>query len=449
MKILKFGGSSVKNAHSMRNVAEILSEYDDNMLIVLSACGGITNKITDSIKSAASEKRFKITIDEIKKHHIDIIDELILNQELNEKAKIKVNELINSLAEIHEGVNLLQECTAKSLDQATSFGELLSTNVFYFYLKNIGLDVGFADSGEYLKTDSEFGAASVNFDLFHRNVSQKLFPYTEKHRIIITQGFIATDENNHTTTLGRGGSDYSASLYGAALKYSGVKVDEIHIWTDVSGVLSGDPRKLLNTKTVPVMTFSEIRELSFYGAKVLHPNTIKPANESQIPVRVLNTFVPLNPGTLITDNPPDNKYSLHSAVLKESCLLYRKKVSAKENSHHLLAGYLNNMISSKTRVMFSNSTESSISIITEDTQNMQNTDGFTIEKVSIITLSGTNITTDTKGQILLDIAAVLSENMPLQIVYGSSDVSILMTYKKMNAKKALKSIHELIINKYL
>jgi aspartate kinase len=449
MKILKFGGSSVKNANAMRNVAEIISDYNEKILVVLSACGGITNKITESINVAANDKNYKKYIDEINSHHLNIIDELITNNELHTKAKNRINELIKSLSEIHEGVNLLNECTPKSIDQATSFGELLSTSVFYFYLKNKGLNASIINSSEIITTDSQFNSASVIFDKFYSNVNEKLLPEINDNNIIIAQGFIASDEQGRTTTLGRGGSDYSASLYGAGLKKSGIAVEEIQIWTDVSGVLSGDPRKLLNTKTVPVMTFSEIRELSFYGAKVLHPDTIKPANEAQIPVKVLNTFVPLNPGTIITDTPPDKSYSLHSAVLKENCILYRKKVSVKENSHYILSGYLKKILDDNIKVMFSNSTESSISIITEDVKISLDDNELTSEKVSIIALSGTNITTDTKGQILLDIASVLSDNMPLQIVYGSSDVSILMTYKKGSGKKALKAIHELIINKYL
>lgn len=449
MKILKFGGTSVKNAVAMKNVVEILSEYSENLLVVLSACSGITNKITASIQNAAFENNYSDTVNEIKHHHYDICDDIITDPELNTEAKINIDKLIDGLMEIHEGVHLLKECTPKSLDYASSFGELLSTTTFYYFLKNESINVAFADSRKIMKTDSNFNSANVDFDALNSNTEDILLPLINEHKITVIQGFIASNEKGTTTTLGRGGSDYTAALYGAGLKYAGADVKEIQIWTDVSGVLSGDPRKLPNTKTVPIMTFSEIRELSFYGAKVLHPNTIKPANEAQIPVRVLNTYVPLNPGTLIVDVSPDTNYMLHSAVLKENCILFRKKVPAKENSHDLLSKHLAELHDSLSKVMFSNSTESSISIITEESTNNPLDSQFTKEKVSIICLSGANITTDTKGQILLDIAAVLSENMPLQIVYGSSDVSILLAYKKNNAKKALKAIHELIIGKYL
>ena len=450
MKIFKFGGTSVKNASAMDKVFNVLNENgDEKKLVVLSACGGITNKITASVNIAANDDTYLEIIDQIEKHHFKLIDDLIKNNELQNEVKEKVSELITGLKTIHEGVSLLNECTPKSLDHALSYGELLSTTIFYYYLLENGVNAGFSDSRKIIKTDNNHNNASVKHENFKQNINSILKPLFDKNDIIVIQGFIATDDKDQTTTLGRGGSDYTASLYGAGLKEAGVDVDEIQIWTDVSGVLSGDPRKLLNTKTIPLMTFNEIRELSFYGAKVLHPNTIKPAYEANIPVRVMNTFVPLNPGTKIVDKIETKDYSLHSAVLKENCILLRRNVPVKENSHEILSKTLKELLVNKFNVLFSNSTESSITIIIEEDTRFRDVEHTSSEKVSIICVSGTNITTDTQGKILIDLADILADKMPLKIVYGSSDVSILLTYKKAKAKKALKAIHGLITKKYL
>jgi aspartate kinase len=220
--------------------------------------------------------------------------------------KERILSIITQLRELAEGIYYLNECTPKVYDSVISCGELMSTTIVSYALSVRGFENKWLDSRDLLKTNNEFNSATVDFSKTIKQLENLIQNEFINNNIFITQGFIGSDTEGRTTTLGRGGSDYSAAIYGNCFHNSGVDVSEIQIWTDVNGVMTADPRILKNALSIDEMSFEEVLELSFYGAKVLHPDTIKPAIDLNIPVVVLNTFNPEFKGTVIKANCCDN-----------------------------------------------------------------------------------------------------------------------------------------------
>ncbi len=296
MKILKFGGSSVANAENIRKVIRIISQSSKkvkDLIIVVSALGGVTDNLI-KIASLASEKD-----DTYKKLLEGVIDQH--NQAIKKLVKPKSQKLV--LAEVEkkydelnkslQGIYLLGELSLRSLDKIMSFGEQLSAYIISEAIKDQKIESKFIDSRSLIKTDDNFGSPNVNI--------QKTYELLSKHfqansGLSIMGGFIASTDNGIVTTLGRGGSDYTASLVGAA-----VNAETIEIWTDVDGVMTADPRKVEEAFPLLRISYEEAGELTHFGAKVIHPKTIKPARLKNIPIDIKNTFNPHGAGTRISN----------------------------------------------------------------------------------------------------------------------------------------------------
>lgn len=304
MRVLKFGGSSVGTPERIKSVIDILTEYQNKGIkfgVVFSAFQGITDSlISISNKAVLRDDAYLNDLEQLEKIHSDAINFLIQSK-LREATQKKVNNLLEELKEIVHGVYLVKELTLRTLDFILSFGERLSCIIIADGMNSRGLDAEYLDSRLVLKTDDSFGSAKVKFEVTDKNI-QNYFSLHNKIQIIT--GFIASTEKNETVTLGRGGSDYTASIFGAALN-----VEEIEIWTDVDGILTADPRKVTDAFSLPAVTYEEAMELSHFGAKVIHPPTMKPALDKKIKIRIKNTFNPQHKGTLIAhrnDTSPFN-----------------------------------------------------------------------------------------------------------------------------------------------
>ncbi|MDP1994864.1 MAG: aspartate kinase, partial [Ignavibacteria bacterium] len=295
MKILKFGGSSVASAERIKNVIGIVKaslKKEKNIAVVFSAYQTVTDKLIAASHLAAKGNPIYLeNLKELENKHLSIAKELIsVSKQSSVIANIKFQ--LNELDDILHGVFLIKELSLKTLDYILSFGERLSAYTISEALNDIKIPANFLDTRQLIKTDGLFGNARVNFELTNKNI-QKYFAASKKLQIVT--GFIASTLENETTTLGRGGSDFTASILGAALN-----VKEIEIWTDVDGVLTADPRKVGNAFTVKHLTFDEAMELSHFGAKVIYPPTMQPAHAKGIPIRIKNTFNPSSEGTLIS-----------------------------------------------------------------------------------------------------------------------------------------------------
>ncbi|MDQ2747809.1 MAG: bifunctional aspartate kinase/homoserine dehydrogenase I [Acidobacteriota bacterium] len=294
MKVLKFGGSSVGNAESIEKVVEIVKREieKDSCVVVLSAMQGTTDALIEAGKCAAGgDETFREKIAAIKNRHLAAIVELMPEGQRRE-IENSVEAAVGKLERIGEGVFLLHELSARTLDRIVSFGEILSTKIVAAKFDSLGTANFWTDSRKLIKTDSNFGYAAVDFAKTNAEIEN--YFKDSQQKLYIAQGFIASDADEATTTLGRGGSDYTGAILAAALNAT-----VLEIWTDVSGMMTADPRVVRNIKPIPRITYREAMELSHFGAKVIYPPTIQPVMQRKIPVLIKNTFAPDDFGTLI------------------------------------------------------------------------------------------------------------------------------------------------------
>ena len=302
MMIIKFGGTSVGDARRIEGVFNIVTGLSKNkgkgkLGVVVSAMTGVTDDLIKMSRIAASrDASYAEVFNRVRHRHHTLVKELglIRDKKLNDFLEERFAFLHDTL----HGVYLVGELSNRTLDFVSAHGELLSACVIAAYFRSRKMKAGFLDAREVIKTDDEFGSARVDFNLTNKNI-RSYFRQSGNHVEIIT-GFISSNQQHETTTLGRGGSDYTAAIFGAALN-----ADEIQIWTDVDGVLTADPRKVRKAFSVPVMTYREAMEMSHFGAKVIHPPTIVPALAKGIPLRIKNSFKPEHPGTLISTKSMD------------------------------------------------------------------------------------------------------------------------------------------------
>ena len=296
MKVLKFGGSSVANTENIKKVLSIIAKTSKNnkVAVVVSAFGKTTNNLIAGANEALVDidKAAEI-IQTIKVLHHQVIDDLIFKN-ANE-VKQEVDFLLDRLSSIYEGIFLLQELSNKTLAKVCSFGERFSSYIIANAAKE-ELNAIHKESRALISTNDDYLNAQVNFKITNNNIID--FFNSNKHQITLLGGFISSNINGETTTLGRGGSDYSAAIYAAALN-----ADELQIWTDVSGMFTANPRVVKQAFAIPEISYEEAMELSHFGAKVLYPPTIQPALRKEIPIRIKNTFDPENFGTLICNYP--------------------------------------------------------------------------------------------------------------------------------------------------
>ena len=316
MKVLKFGGTSVGSAERIEKVLDIIQSKaasEKRIAVIFSAFGKVTDLLIEMGRSASiGDESYKQIFNDLEKIHIETADKLI---SIRKRSQIltRVKLLLKDLEEVIYGVYLVKELTAKTLDYIMSFGERLSAYIISECLADRNLINEFVDTREIIKTNDMFGQAVVDFEQTNLNIRQR---FNFGQNIFIVTGFIASTPKNETTTLGRGGSDYSASIFGAVLD-----ADEIEIWTDVDGVMTADPRKVKTAFPIPQLTYEEAMELSHFGAKVIHPPTMQPALDKNIPLRIKNTFNPGFSGTVIGSDSTQNGFNIQGISSIDSVAL--------------------------------------------------------------------------------------------------------------------------------
>lgn len=285
MKVLKFGGTSVGSAANIKQVKKIVLNQSDDLIVVVSAVGGITDKILLAAENAASGTGdFHTELTEIRQKHQEILHELF-----GETAQVHsdVDQLLAELEQILTGITLVGELTAKTLDRIAGIGERISSHIVARFIGCVRVD-----TSELIQTDSNFGKATVDFEQTNVRIAEAFAGFKG---LAVVPGFISKNSKGEFTTLGRGGSDYTAAILAAALD-----VATLEIWTDVNGFMTADPRVIRKAYTIPELTYSEAMELSHFGAKVIYPPTILPVYQKGIPIQIKNTFDPENQGTRIS-----------------------------------------------------------------------------------------------------------------------------------------------------
>lgn len=294
MQVLKFGGTSVANAENINKVVAIVKEKikNDTTVVVVSALGGVTDLLLNAASLAADgNESYKEKLATVEQRHLEAVKELIPVAQQSQLLSL-VKKSCNEIEDICNGIFLLRELTPRSKDRIGSYGEWLSSQIITAKFKSDGIAAIWKDARELITTNSGFTSAEVDFATSDKKIKDWLA--TETSSLFILPGFIAADKNGITTTLGRGGSDYTAAILASALNAT-----MLEIWTDVSGMMTADPRLTSNAKIIPSISYQEAMELSHFGAKVIYPPTIQPVMSKGIPVWIKNTFAPADEGTLI------------------------------------------------------------------------------------------------------------------------------------------------------
>jgi len=453
MKVLKFGGSSVANSENIKKVLKIVSDASNEtkIAVIVSAFGKTTDNLLAGANHALQNIELaKEQLEIIQKLHFEVINELIKTN-ITEVAE-KANSLFNKVLSIYQGIFLLQELSAKTLAKVSSFGEKLSSFIIANAAKEL-FDAAHQESNKLIITDSNYLNAQVDFGKTNQNITD--FFNKNSHQVTIFGGFISSNEGGEITTLGRGGSDYSAAIFAAALD-----ADELEIWTDVSGMFTANPTIVKQAFAIKEISYEEAMELSHFGAKVLYPPTIQPALRKEIPIRIKNTFEPENSGTLISNNPQKN-----GAVKGISHIENISLITLEGGGMVGIPGFSKRLFETlsqqKINVIFITQASSEYSICVGVYENdapkaklsLEETFCVEIERkkikpihiesdLAIIAVVGESMKNHQglSGQIF---SALGKNNVNIRaIAQGSSEKNISAVINKKDAKKALNTLHE-------
>lgn len=323
MIIHKFGGTSVGTPAQIASVAEIISrQYQDppgrrpGVVVVVSAMSGVTDQLIRSARAAArgDDSLFREIKAQLLRRHLETVEGLLSQGSDRLEVGGIIEDRLNELERFLRSIAVLGELTGRGRDAVMSFGEILSSIILAAVLRQMGLASQAISATQLIVTDEHFGEAGVLFPQTRHNLQSRIVPLVEKGMIPVVTGYLGATEKGATTTLGRGGSDYSAAILGA-----GLDAEEVWIWSDVDGILTADPNIVPGARTLLQLSYQEAAELAYFGAEVLHPKTIQPVIENNIPLRILNSFNPGHPGTLIVGYPsPDRK--VYSAIISATGL---------------------------------------------------------------------------------------------------------------------------------
>lgn len=299
---MKFGGTSVGSPEAIEAVINIVQKQldaGDRVVVVVSAMGGVTDMLLRSVDAAVRGDRWEYQklSGKIREKHEEVLNQLMEPSDLREKTFERIDRLLAEHTELCQAVNILGEVTPRIRDAMVSFGERLSSRVIAAVMQGRGINSQQFDANNLILTDDKFQSASPLWKETEQQIGWRLQPALNEGKTPVITGFIGANRDGVITTLGRGGSDYSAAII-AAFTHS----DELIIWTDVDGVMTTDPRIDSRAQVLPEISFQEVGELAFYGAKVLHPKTVQPLIDRDMTVRVCNTFNPDYPGTRITNH---------------------------------------------------------------------------------------------------------------------------------------------------
>jgi aspartate kinase len=449
MIIMKFGGTSVKNAQAILNVISIIKKHlRRKPIIVLSAMAGVTNILVEALQAAAKQQNQKVRkcIERIRSLHLHTITELFPDSDLKENLVQLVTTEIEKLKILLSAVETIRFESENLMPAVLSIGEILSSQILNTTLKREGIDTRYLDARKFIiTTDPQNGSKPIP-KAIRRAAVKQIVPWLKKDNLIITQGFIAATMAGVPTTLGRNGSDYSASLLGAALQ-----VEEIQIWTDVNGILSADPTIIPSAKPLQMMTFDEASELAYFGARVLHPASIQPAMEQSIPVRVLNSHFPEERGTIIVPHiTRPEKPHVKSIAYKENITLVTLQSSNLLFSPEILGEFFQHMTRHGKHVYAVNKSATTLSLTIEKQEDIDeivqelkfNGDIHIESQKAIVSVVGQNLKHN--PVIVWQIIKMLGEaGVKLDLISQmSSQISFMFIVEEKDIEKTVKLLHK-------
>lgn len=445
MIVMKFGGTSIQDAVAMRNAAEIVAARVARApLVVVSAMARVTDALL-RVSQAAKERRFddaSAMIDEIRDRHRTTARELLDRAGSLEAVDREIEKHIEELENLSRSVATLGELTPRTQDAIVSFGERLSSVILTAAMHARGINAEIVDSRDFIVTDDRFTKAAPLMEATAERARSILLPLIESGRLPVAQGFIGSTTEGVTTTIGRGGSDYSAALIGAALG-----AEAIEIWTDVDGLMTADPRIVPDARRIRVISFAEASELSYFGAKVLHPSTVLPAVERGIPVHIYNTLNPECEGTLIVAVPRTSGNVIKSIAFKRGVTI----VNVNSTRMLLAFGFLRTIFEvfdhHQTSVDVVTTSEVSVSMTLDDTERLDaiKRDLSGIGEVSvernkaIVCVVGDNLKF-TPGVAARLFKAIDSINVNM-ISQGASEINLTFVIDESDVDRVVRGLH--------
>ena len=455
MKVLKFGGTSVASADHIKKIIAIVDENirrGEKVVLVFSAMSEVTTRLLEIGRmAAAGDDTYRELLNAIEARHFAAIKALLPVQAQSNLIAV-TKSCFNELSDLLRGVSLIREFSPRTSDLTASFGERLSTRIIAAALTAAGIPAEFCDARELIVTDDQFGMANVDFAATNANI---IAHFENRSAIQCVTGFIGQTPDKLTTTLGRGGSDYTASIIGSALNVSGIE-----IWTDVDGMMTADPRKVSNAFTIPNITYAEAMELSHFGARVIYPPSLQPAFASDIPIRIFNTFNPSFPGTLISRTAVRREFDITgissiddialvniqgSGMIGVAGISARLFTALSENG---ISVVLISQASSEHSICFAINPETAqkaqavLEKVFEKEIESGQIDGINIQKnLSIIAIVGEGMrkSTGISGKLF----SVLGKNgiNVIATAQGSSELNISVVIEKNDLSKSLNAIH--------
>lgn len=441
MIVMKFGGSSVANAERIKHVASIIEAYKEKRpVVVLSAMGDTTDNLLEAADKAVNGI---VDVAGVAKLHEDTAKELEINIET-------INSLLDELKQLLTGISMLKELSKRTRDYLVSFGERMSVRMMAAYLESRNIPAKFYDAWELgIKSDSNFMAAEL-LDEVWENIPKALNPYKngEENQIPIVTGFIAKDLKGNITTLGRGGSDLTATIIGAAMD-----VCEVQTWKDVDGIMTTDPRMVKSAKPVPEITYEEAQELAMFGAQVLHPRSMIPVRKTGTPVRVKNSYNISSPGSIIVEKHTGKVPPVCAITLVKNITLIDIVSSRMLGAAGFLAHIFNNFLKWNISIDVIATSEVSVSL-TVNTKTDLSGLVADLEQASEVTVR--------KGKAIVSIIcdaahssailasgfdALADEGINVQMIsQGASKVNISMIVNEDEAEKTVQILHAAYFN---
>jgi len=446
MIVIKFGGTSVGDAERVANAIEIVAERQHRKpIVVVSALAGVTNDLVAATEAArlGDVDRVAEIIDRVRQRHEDVATRLVQQKfDFFEAFLKQLQKQIDQVRTILHGIALLREITPRAKDKVVAIGEKLSSVLFAYSMMMRALPGELVQSEDVVITDDRFGEANPDMDATTAAARRALLPLLDRGLIPVMGGFIGRTADGATTTLGRGGSDYSAAIIGAA-----AGAEEIQIWTDVDGMMTCDPRLIPGARVIDRIAYDEAAELAWFGAKVLHPKTIAPAVGLNIPVRVLNTHNVASLGTVITRDGDDRGAGPRAVAVKRNIAVVHMTSNKMLGAHGFLARLFKVFEEMEISVDLITTSEVSVSVTVDDTNNLDALKAALADVAevridgdqSIIAVVGRNLMGESMvGPAIFDALA----GVPLTMFsLGRSGLNLSIVVEDRDADRAIKSIH--------
>jgi aspartate kinase len=441
MIVLKFGGTSVQDSRAMDQALDIVLPYlPQAPVMVSSAMAGITNELVALLGAVTHQDAAaaEVFVEQIEQRHRTVLAEAAQG-DVFASTSLRLEALFTDLRALVKGSLLLNECSPRVHDAVLAMGELLSTTILWGRCLQRGIVCTLLDARTLVVTDDLFGEATVLHSATRQKIRAGVKP--EPGRLFIVQGFIGATEKGVTTVLGRGGSDYSGAIFGAALD-----ADEVQIWTDVNGIMTTDPRKVPTARSIPAITYAEAAELAFFGAKVVHPATIQPAVERSIPVLVKNTKNPTHPGTVIRNEAPG--LGLRAIAGRKGATLITVSSSRMLNAYGFLRRLFEIFDRHKISVDLVATSEVSVSMTVEDKRNLaplvadlEALGSVKVEpKVAILCLVGQELWKD--NRLVTRVFEAIPDLPVRMISLGSSEINLSMVLRAEDLDAAVAAVHK-------